>query len=355
MSQTDQLDLPGLEPARNDQVKLFSLLEASDADYNHFVTFYDAIPKFIDQGRRRYLDCRDPNSPTSMQAEFNYRVGPGQSPRRYIVTLRPASITVEENGHKKDVFVYPSIQREEVVYDALRKVSTAGQGGLYGPHLGASFTLSQIFKELKRFNKTMSFDEIKESLRVLRGANMEVRSLDGEFEWEPAYLSNLALVSRKRYERDGKDARCVALFDSMVTEHVHKLEFREYNHAVSMEIKSAIARYLVKRMYRNYTHATPDKPYNIRLSTVFREVYRPLDPKMSNNVRFMTAAFKELESERVIKYVDKKPIKDSLDGRKTADYHYTIVPHEDLISDHKRFHAKARQVQHRQLRIQTGL
>lgn len=355
MSQIDQLDLPGLEPKRTTEISLFSLLDPSDTDYSHFVSFYDAIPKFIDQKKRRYLDCRAPDTPTSLQAEFAHRVAAGQSIRRYQVTLRPASITIKDELGSRDVFVYPSMQRDELVYDALRKITTAGQGGLYGAHLGASFTLNQVFRELQKYKRTMSFDEIKESLKVLRGANMEVRSLDGDFEWEPAYLSNLALVSRSRFEKEGADARCVALFDSLVTEQVSKLQFREYNHSIAMGLRSAVARYLVKRIYRNYTHASPDKPYNINLTTVFREVYRTLDSKMSNNARLMSAAFSELKKERVIQFVHEEPVKDSLDRRKTIDYRYTIAPHEDLISDHKRFHAKARRIHAGNVRKLSGL
>lgn len=324
-----------MKELRTKQMVLFELLEPQDINYSNFVDFFDNLPLFIDDANKRYWDYENVKPSVSTQFKFKYE---GKE-KVFLVTLRPARI-IDLNG--SEVLVYPSIQREQSVYDALRRLACSGSGGLYGDdqELGASFSLQTLIRELSKFKKTLSIPQIKESLNVLRSAEIRVQAIDGSFEWSPSYLSNMALINRKGFLNDEGDPKCLVLFDSLVSSSVKKLEFREYNYAIAQSTKNAIAKYLLKRMDRKFKQASTEKTYTIKMSTIFAAIYRKVDKKMSNNSRHMKSAFDEMKKKLRIIDVKSTPIKSEIDTRKTIDYSYTIYPHVELISDVKRYHAK---------------
>lgn len=321
-----------MESTKSKQMNLFELLEPQDINYANFVEFFDNLPLFIDDSRQRYWDYQ--NVKPSMSTEFKFTHEGVQ--RLFLVTLRPARVVQNTTGD--EVLVYPSIQREQVVYDALRKLASSGSGGFFGEELGALFSLQALKKELKKFKRTFSIPQIKESLNVLRSAEIKVVSIDGAFEWQPSYLSNMVLTKREDILNGSGDSKCVALFDNLVSTSVKKLEFREYNYAIAQSTRNPIAKYLIKRMDRRYKQASLDKPYQIKMSTIFSAVHRKFDNKMSNNKRHMVAAFKEMIFKCRVKDYQEEVITN--DNGKTVDYRYTIFPHQELINDVKRFHAK---------------
>lgn len=339
MNKNEITKLQNADPLRPKQMALFELLEPQDFNYSNFIEFFDNIPKFVDFGQTRYWDYSNVKPSISTEFKFKHR----EQVRLFMVTIKPGRVTrkqkIKGKDKEQDVLVYPSIQREEAVYDALRKLAVNGHGGFYENELGTSFTLAMLQKELKKFNKTLSLDEIKESLRVLRSAEIHVKSVDGSFDWAPSYLSNMALTTRKDYLKE-TDTKCLVLFDNLVSTSVKQLEFREYNYAIAQNTKNAIAKYLTKRMDRRYSHAHAENSYQIKMSTIFKAVYRELDPKMSNNSRYITAALKEMKEKCRIKGSKAIAVRSEHDGRKIIDYLYHLYPHDELVSDVKRFHAK---------------
>jgi len=331
--------LKNIEPLRTKQMALFELLEPQDINYSHFVEFFDSMPIFVDGGKKRYWDYS--NVKPSMTTELTFKQ------KLYIITIKPGRVKKKFDGVESDVLVYPSIQRDQAVYDALRKLASSGHGGFYEAELGTAFTLSMLRKELKKFKKAYALDEIKESLRVLRSAEIQIAAVDGSFEWEPSYLSNMALTTRKDYLSEGSDAKCMVLFDNLVSSAVKQLEFREYNYAIAQSTKNPIAKYLTKRMDQRYKQASPDKHYSIKMSTIFKAIYRELDSKMSNNTRHMNAAIVEMKKKCRIKEATFEAIRSEHDKRKIIDYRYSFIPHDEMIADVKRFHAKARIVQNK--------
>ncbi|MBU2714153.1 hypothetical protein [Zooshikella harenae] len=341
-------DLKEISPDFIKQLSFFKLLGAQDADYSNAVDFYDHIPKFVDNIQKRYWTYSEVKPQESTEFKYNYC----GSETTFIVSIKPGRIIKDIDGKKTDVLVYPSIQREEPVYDALRKLATSDNGAFFDGELGTLFTLRMLQKELKRFKKTFSIPEIIESLQVLRRSEIEVSSIAGNFKWEPSFLSNLMLVSRQEIESAGSQIRCIAVFDSLVSNAVKALDFREHNYAIPQSVKSPIARYLIKRMDRRYKQASPDQPYVIKLSTVFKSIFKPIDKRMSNNTRYMNKAIEEMKEKRRVKDVEVEPVKHHTDKRKISDYLYKFYPHDDLISDMKRFNKKQASLKKQQLSLQ---
>lgn len=326
-------EIKDLKQPRTKQLALFELIQPQDINYSNFVEFFDNLPLFIDDAQKRYWDYQNVKPSLSTEFKFSHE----GVEKLFIITLRPARVVHDEN----EVLVYPSIQREQAVYDALRKLASSGLGGFYGEELGTTFTLQMLRKELAKFKKTFSLSQLKESLNVLRSAEIKVTAIDGTFEWTPSYLSNMALTSRDSFLNNSSEAKCIVLFDNLVSTSVKRLEFREYNYAIAQSTKNPIAKYLTKRMDRRYRQASTEQPYTIKMSTIFKAVYRKLDPKMSNNTRHMTTAFKEMTSKlRISNTAPPKAIKSEKDARVTIDYIYTLFPHEEFIKDVKRYHAK---------------
>lgn len=339
-----------MAPQRTKQLALFELLEPQDINYSNFVDFFDSIPKFVDASKRRYFDYQTVKP--SMNTEFKYRASSEQAEKLFMVTLKPGRVKIKgEDKQDIDVLVYPTIQREEAVYDALRKLAQSGYGGFYEEELGTSFSLSMLQKELKKFGKTYSISELKESLRVLRSAEMHVVAIDGSFEWEPSYLSNMALTTRSQFLEGGNDAKCLVIFDNLVSTSINKLEFREFNYAIAQQTKNVVAKYLTKRMDKRFKQASQFTTYSIKLSTIFKDIFREMDSKMSNNTRLLNAAITELKKKLRIADANLDPIKSERDKRKTIDYLCTFTPHPELISDIKRFHAKQALVAHKSARM----
>lgn len=323
----------------NKQMEMFELLEHQDINYSNFVEFFDNIPKWVDFGKNRYWSYDD--HLTSISNEFKFKHEGVE--KLFIVTIKPGRVTRKiKCGNvttDKDVLIYPSIQREEAVYDALRKLAHSGQGGFYGNDLGTKFTLRKLRQELIKFKKTLSIPEIKESLRVLRSAEIHITEINSGIEWSPSYLSNLVLTTRDQYDKGGEQ-KCLAIFDTLVSTGVKAVDFREFNYAIAQNTKNPIAKYLIKRMDRNYKQAGECKPYTIKLSTIFKAIYRQTDKKMSNNTRHMNNAIKEMKEKLRIVNCEIEVIKCHWDKNKTVDVKYSFYPHSSLIDDVKRFHAK---------------
>jgi hypothetical protein len=321
-----------IDRLKNKQLSLFELLDPQDINYSNFVELFDNLPLFIDDGKKRYWDYENVKPSLSTEFKFNHE---GRE-KLFIVTLRPARVIHNE----EEVLVYPSIQREQAVYDALRKIASSGSGGFYGDELGTVFTLQVLRRELAKFKRTFSLSQLKESLNVLRSAEIKVTAVDGSIEWTPSYLSNMALTSRDDFLNEKNDSKCIVLFDNLVSTSVKRLDFREYNYSISQSTKNPIAKYLTKRMDRRYKQASKEQPYQIKMSTIFKAVYRKLDPKMSNNTRHMTSAFDEMKNKLRIYDVTPEAIKSDKDARITVDYIYILFPHDEFIKDVKRYHAK---------------
>jgi len=61
----------------------------------------------------------------------------------------------------------------------------------------------------------------------------------------------------------------------------------------------------------------------------------------------MNAAIVEMKKKCRIKNATFEAIRSEHDKRKIIDYRYSFIPHDEMIADVKRFHAKARIVQNK--------
>lgn len=304
------------------QIDLFEIID-EDGSYSNTIELYDALPKYNWAGRRESSDLEE--------AELTrYCTLRG---RDYKVVVKPAIL--KKRG--KNILIYPGT-REEVVEDALRKFAANGQARMLENHAGVTFTLRQLQRELESMGHTFSVTEIKEAIMVCRGATLECYGDNDETLISSNFFPMIGLTTRKKYLEGPGDAVCFVTFHPMVTRSIMDLTFRTYNYKVGMEIPSALARFIYKRMSHHWVQASATNPYTPKLISFLSQSPRGLSEDMYSNTRAMGNALKVLKKHNVISHWDEKISKE---GRKTVDIQYFIYPHEDFIKAMKKANFRA--------------
>jgi len=311
------------------QMELFRISDDL-RDYSHMVELYDLIPKYHHGSANRiegkYLDSIE------REFEFAVRKTTGEKiKKKYKVRIAPANIR-NKNSEK---YFYPS-QREELVEDALRKIAVE-KGGVYvNGQAGVKFTLYELEQELKRRGHGYSRAQIKESIDVCKGTQIELQSLEGNkvVEYKFNIFEDVAFASSNTDMKD--DNLSYVSFNKMVTSSINKKEFRLYNYSKGISFKYILSRWLFKRISYNFRQASGENPYTIKVSTIIRDSGMRVYEKISNNIRQVEKAFTELEDNRVIKSYSGETIYDETRKNKIKDIKYVIYLTEEFCKDIKK-------------------
>ena len=159
---------------------------------------------------------------------------------------------------------------------------------------GCYFTLGELQRELANNGHTFSKNELKESLFVGNKSTVECWTADGEKVLSGPLFSTAGLSSLSDFRKQGSGAKCYMRFNYLVTRSIEVLTFRQFNYELAMELKSSLARYLLKRLSYNWRQVSHYHTYNIKLTTVLRDSGRQLQAKIQNSRRTVEAAFQEL-------------------------------------------------------------
>ena len=310
--------LKDYEITRPEQLALFELHDHKVHFLSNTIAFYDAIPKYVwgksERQAGKFLD--------TIKREFEVD-GIG-----YRVIISPASIE-SKDGKFKDH--YPG-QREEIIEDALRKITCEGKGMFLDDEAAAIFTFYQLRKELKRMGHSYNLNEIKESLQVCANTVMTIERVDDkgdEFSITSALFQTLAMHSRKQTDKsDEKIYGAFVRFNPLVTKSIKQKTFRIYHYEKSMSLRHVLARYMIKRLSRNYTQASESHPYQIRLTTIFRESGMQQTSISDMRRKFERALDELIQKEVVLKY--KK--EEYRAGRKITDWKFILYPHHSFVT-----------------------
>jgi len=306
---------------RTSQMDLFMLLDLrakEQDDYSNTIEIYDAMPKYVWGKKREHKDLQ--NATITRRCTIRGR--------EMVVKIQPAII---EKPDGSSVLIYPG-EREELVEDALRKIAVSGQGAYVGDKAGVTFTLYQLRKELSRMGHTYSFTEILESLHVCRGAILQCQTPNGNSIINSSFFGLLGITTKDEFEEHGRDAKCYVQFNPLVNESIINLTFRQYNYQVSMDIRSALARFLYKRMAQYWSQADEQNPYTPSLVSFLDQSPRGFIGKdMKTELRAMRNALDTLIKHEVVDYYDERKV---LAGKqKTIDAQYTIYPHPKFVKE----------------------
>lgn len=247
--------------ADSQQLEIFRNFYGKDADQStNLFNAWDFYGVYA-ISRREQIKMRklSPNLPIT---EHEFHVN-GYS---HAIEITPAIITVD--GQR--VEYYPS-EREEIVEQALRRIFLEEGGSVHvpGKETWVRFTLKQVQNELSRMGHGMSIKALKESLDIMIGCKIKV-SQGRKKAFEGSILTERIFTDREEYLETGKSV-CAAKFNTLITDSIDKLEFRQMNYLLYMSSKRSVTRWIYKLLVSNYRNAGYDAPpFRIRASQIIQ-------------------------------------------------------------------------------------
>lgn len=295
------------------QLSLFSLLPEKD-NFSNTIELYDAIPKYI-LGKNKYGERLDP-----LEREFQYKN------IKYKVIIHPARLKNKDGVY---IDALPG-QREEFVEDALRKIAVDGNAVPVGNQIGVHFTMYRLKQELERTGHTYSSKELRDAIKILSSSHMELKSISPTGKHEELYSENLfpTLAGKTKHNWDDKKTEYIVVFHSLVKKSIMELSFRRYNYDKCMQYKSAIARYLHKRMSHNFLQASMLNPYEILASSIVSGSGMKRYAKLSNTHKYISDSLDELCCAGVLQVWKSE--------KRENDIKYTLTPSASFVGEIKR-------------------
>lgn len=329
----DDID-PALEDTR--QLDLFSLVDAPEEkmvdgkivlqSYSNSVGTIDLIPRF-----KRGVDAILPIDAPSLKGKSlvvsnKYTAGRNE----LICEIKPAIIQRKVKGEIVDFYAWPS-DRETLIESTLFLL--ASNKGLERIVLasgtvrfGIYFTLYSIREELKRINKTKSYDAIMESLIVIRDSSTTILQEKNGKKVQINYnvfADTLLSVSGSGRGRE----RCCIIFSDYIVEQIKSLNYRQYHFYSINSNDSPLARFVHHYLTDSWTNAAENVPQKLYLNAVFNG-YGKHHLTQAVKRRDLRAALEILVKANWFKSVpiSKKEIVNSI-----VDYSYSLVPTEIFV------------------------
>ncbi len=307
------------------------------------IELWDAVPRYS-VSRQAMVKLRDEHGNLPLlQLEFEYRG------TKFNASIQATQIeekdekgkVIKKDGKPVTIAYYPSAN-EELVEEALRKLAVDQEKGFYtnekpSARSGVVFSLYQLREELKQRGHTRSFDEIKLSLDILSGSNINIianspTTIEMPFG-KSNYLAAMTGVTRKDMITD-PNKKWMVQFHPFVTASIDKLSYRQFNYDQLMSHTTQLARWLHRQLILKYTFASRTKPFEMRYSTIKR------DSAMLDNYARETNAQKacdisvnELIENGVLVSLNRQP-KTGARG-KILDIVYTLVPSGEFVAEVK--------------------
>lgn len=293
---------------------LFGLDPLLDRNYSNTLEIYDLAGKFLYDKQHKYL-----SSASAEETEFSRIVAYKNFELKISVTAANIERTIAGKTHR--TFVFPGA-REEIIEDVLRKLSTEKRAEAYidtagtfkegSKFIGISFTLYEIYMELKRVGKSYSYSEIREALTIMNRSILTFKNMDGSMDLTAPFFPIVAIAD-KAVTGETKSFVC---FHPMVTELIHTLKFRRYNYLKALEFNRHYTRLVYKRLCHRWIQASPGKPYSILLTTLIAALKEPYQNLFQDKALF-EKVFDDLKTNDVLsdwKMTAKK------DGKKITDW-----------------------------------
>lgn len=322
------------------QLELFSTFFGNDKDLSNTIELWDAIPKYAISARKQAI-LRDEHGRLPIhEYEFIYRRSrKGNFPVKASLKLTPARVSVDG----KEIDFYPSSD-EEIIEDVLRKMLSDQRYGLHDVHDLQSWVRFKgytIRQELKRRNRSRSWDEVKRSFEIMSGCKLQVfLHIDGTRKrvYDAAILSDTVSVERDSYLSDPKAEWAVRL-PMLVSTAMNLAAYRQYNYALSMDLRMPLSRWMLKQMSHCYINAHLLTPYRILYSSIKRDSAMLLHSRDYRNRDTVRDMWTELQDKNVILNITEE----ECESEATAeDIRFTATPSSDFVSEVKAANARQR-------------
>jgi hypothetical protein len=305
------------------QFTLFDL-EPEEDGYSQSIELYDFMPKYVWGKVSRYEGL------FLKRIERKFKCG-GKS---YTIKIDPAKVE-NPDGEARDYYLG---KKEELVEDALRKLMTERQSLQLDGEAGIAFTLYQLQQELKEKGHSFDYDQLKQSLEILRKVDIEIESEDKETRFFFSPIETLGLKGKNG------ETQTYIRFSPFVTQSIKSGTYRLINYDKMMSYRSVIARQLHKRMSHHFIQASLTESYEILLTTIIRDFGLTPQKRLQQNLVEVENAIEEMKDNNVILNCKVSKIFDSKPRTKLVDAKFKFQPHFDFIGDMKRANARAKKV-----------
>lgn len=288
--------------------------QAVREDMSNTLMFWDALPKY-QIPREIQHQLADGNGRLSiLRRDIQFR------DEVYTMEIHPAKIV--RDG--VEIEVYPG-ETEELVEDVLRKFLADQKQGFFNTDTKTAhvyFTLDQVRKELKQRGKTRSYQEIVEALDILGGSVLVIRK--GKKAVTKDVILSITGVSRDEYLAN-PSSRWMATFHDFIVGSISKLDYRQMNYGLLMELNSPLARYLYRRLCARYTYADYTKPYHFSYTSLCTNTEFFQSDRVRDHVRRIDAALAELEQKKLLLRIEKNVQRGK--WNRTEEVVYTVYAH----------------------------
>jgi len=241
----------------------------------------------------------------------------------YKITYKPAQIRQKDGSFK---WCFPG-KSEELVDETLKKLLTNQTYGLHVPEKNGGFqtwvefSLNMVRTELEEVGKSRNVQQIKKSISVLRGCEIEVE-VNGELRYGGNLLQEYIAIDRESYQSNASALGAVR-FPTYVSSGIQQNLYRRYNFQTFMQHKGQLTRWIHKRLINKYTYASMSKDHHFRYSSLVMSGLLNAGRSHANR-ETVIKALNELVTSKVI--LDNYVAKPEVDERTGAitDVVYTV-------------------------------
>jgi hypothetical protein len=308
------------------QLSLFQqFLGAAPQDYGNSIELYDAIPKIMPSAKEMDGMRKDGIYLPILERRFRHR------DREYRVKITPARIQNKQGAEKE---FYPS-HRDWMVEEALRKLACDRSNGVYlDQRVGVQFSLSELRRELSRWGRGITYDNLMESLAILSKTQLYITCSDGSVALNSTVFPVSLLAKRQQWLENPTASHCYVQFNPLVTASIDKLTYRQFNYCTFMSLRGSLSQWLHRRLSHVYTHASPFNPYRIRLSTIVRDSGMVNTARMADDAKQVRLALRELVEKGVLMQFEEEAQRGK--RRMLIDVMFTFLPAGDFVMEMKR-------------------
>jgi hypothetical protein len=327
------------------QLDLFSLIDYPEEKinngkrvlqaYSNSVGTIDLIPRF-----KRGVDAIQPINSKNLKGKSlvvtnHYTAGRNN----LICEIKPAIIQRKSKGEVTEFYAWPS-DRENMIESVLFMLaSNQGLEKIVLPsgsvRFGIYFTLYQIRQELKKINKTKSYDTILEALIVIRDSSTIIMQQKNDKKASINYNVFAETLLEVQGSGRGRNPCCI-IFSDYIVEQIKSLNFRQYPFTRNQSLDNGLARWVHHYLTDSWTNAMENVPQKLSLNAVFNG-YGKHHLTDAVKRRDLRAALEMLVRENWFKSVPKSK-KELNNG--IADYSYSLVPTEIFVLEVIKANAK---------------
>jgi hypothetical protein len=247
-----------------------------------------------------------------------------------VLDISPALI----KGGDSDYLAWPS-EREEKVEKALIRLGAQGKivkiSGRVSERYAIVFSLRELQTELKSVKQTLSIGDIKESLMILKGAELSMQYMETDGDSKLYNESKMNYLSELHFSgASGKSTvKCIAFLNEVMSQQIEGLTYRSYYFDRVQSFKRSLTRWLALRLYQVFRYAATGKTYHfmlvnmsIKFGSITSEKEAP--DRLVAIRRDMTQTMKDLIQAEIITDYTIENVKDS--SGTIVDYKYEIYP-----------------------------